>query len=64
MAGETSILGFSEAMAAEASLLLQVEDKGPELIGADIGYIGGKALGHEELFEIADASGNDGYGLI
>lgn len=51
-------------MAAEATLLLQVEDKGPELIGPDVGYIGGKALGHEELFEIADASGDDGYGLI
>ena len=64
MAGETSILGFSEAMAAEAPLLLQVEDKGPEFIGPDIGYIGGKALGYEELFEIADASGNDDYGLV
>jgi len=51
-------------MIAEAPLLLQVEDKGPYLAVAYLGYIGGESLGAEELLQIADAVGHRLYGLF
>ena len=41
MSGESFLLGFGEVVVAEAPLLLQVEDEGPDLGGPDVRDIGG-----------------------
>ena len=41
VSGESFLLGFGEAVVAEAPLLLQVEDEGPDLGGPDVRDIGG-----------------------
>ena len=64
MAGEPLLLGFSEAVIAEAFLALQVEDEGPDLGRADERGVGGQPLGAEEPPQIAHAAADYGYGIL
>jgi len=47
----------------ETPLPLQVEDKCPDFILADLGYIGAHPLKGEEICKVAYAVGNDGNGI-
>ena len=53
-----------EGVSTEALLILEIEDKGSYLIGADLGCVGGEALGVEEPLKIADTAGNRLNGLF
>jgi len=62
MAGEPLVLGFGETVAAEAPLMQQVEDEGPDLRGPDEGGVPGQPLGAEEPLQIGYAAHHYGYG--
>ncbi|MFC1938422.1 hypothetical protein ACFLWH_02050 [Chloroflexota bacterium] len=53
-------------MVDEAPFLLQVEDEGPDLGGADAGGVGGQAFGGKEIIQVADTAGHgvDGSGAF
>jgi len=64
VSGKPFLLGFGEAVVAEASLVLQVEDECPDLGGAYLCSICGQPFGFEESLQIGDATGDDGYRLV
>lgn len=51
-------------MLAEPLLVLEVEDEGPDLVGADVPGVGGPLLGAEVALQVRDAGGDGAYGLL
>ena len=52
-----------EAMARKAPFPLQIEDKSPYFMMADLGYICTQSLRNEKFLEVAYAIGDDSNGI-
>ncbi|MBA7706178.1 hypothetical protein ES703_115027 [subsurface metagenome] len=64
MVGEAVLLRRGVRVLAEPLLVLEVEDKGPDLVGADVPGVGGPPLGAEVALQVRDAGGDGAYGLL
>lgn len=63
MVGEAVLLRRGVRVLAEPLLILEVEDEGPDLVGADVPGVGGSPLGAEVALQVRDAGGDGAYGL-
>lgn len=63
MVGEAVLLWHGVRVLAEPLLVLEVEDEGPDLVGADVPGVGGPPLGAEVALQVRDAGGDGAYGL-
>jgi len=52
-----------ETVIGETSLLLEVEDKCPDFVPADLPHIGAHAFRGEEIVKVACAVGNNGNSI-
>ena len=64
MPGKSSFLCSAIGVAAEAPLLLQVENKGPHLAGSYLGDIGGETISQQEIVETTNAASDYGRSLL
>ena len=64
MPRKTVLLCLIERVTTEALLPLKVEDESPELSGPDLSYIGRQPFGAEEILEVSNTVGHDGYCFI
>ncbi len=64
MSSNAPILDVVEAMAREASFLLEVKNEGPDLTATDLSGVCAYSSRAEKVGKIIYAIGNNGYGIV